>query len=180
MKRLTTKMPLLILIASFAIIGFSHPSFAGPTDKAYFEQFLYQKENTSDDPDFPTYQYRFLMSQWNYKFQRPDGKWVGPDLSLFLYADGTYLAIYKENYFDQPDSMQFMPGPCQKIYGKWNVPDKILMINDFAEGDKAFIDNKNAMTITFTKNLTSEGLQGKKINFTHGFANYGPDEAFCF
>lgn len=180
MNRLISKTLPVALIASFAVLGFSSLSFAAPSDKAYFEQFLYEKENTSDDPDFPTYQYRFLMSQWNYKFQRPDGKWVSPDMSLFLYADGSYLAIYKENYFNKPDDMQFTPGPCTKITGKWNVPDKMLMINDFAEGDKAFIENKNALTMTFTKNLTSEGLQGKKINFTHGYSNYGPDEAFCF
>ena len=167
-------LALIILTSLFA----GKAAFAGPDDLAYFKQFLYQKENISDDPDFPEYQYRMVMTKWNHMVQMPDGRYLNPYVNLYMYEDGTFLLTYKENYFQTPDSQQFMPGPCQKITGKWSVPGTQLILEGVGHADRAFENGKNSLLLTYEKNLNSEGLAGQSVTAELGYSN--TDMIFCF
>jgi hypothetical protein len=153
-------------------------SFAGPEDLAYFKQFLFKKENVSDDPDFPSYQVRFLMSTWNDKIPMANGKYLNAHGNLYLYENGTFVFRYSENYFDTPDANQFTPGPCKKLSGHWSVPDKNLVLDGIGYGERAMVDNFHAVRFTYTQDLHSPGLKGHSVNFAYGFSN--TEEIFCF
>lgn len=171
-------MKKFVLISLLFATMIGAKSFAGADDLAYFQQFLYQKENTSDDPDFPEYQYRYVMTKWNDMVQMPDGRYLNPAVSLYMYADQTFLLVYKENYFQTPDSQQFMPGPCKKITGNWSVPDKQLVLEGVGHADRATSNGNHAMLITYEKDLGSPGLTGHTVNAELGYSN--TDMIFCF
>ncbi|MGZ5279783.1 MAG: hypothetical protein ACXWC9_07575, partial [Pseudobdellovibrionaceae bacterium] len=69
MKRFTVL--LLVLV-------FNLQALAADADLDYFKQFLFQKEMIGNDPDFPRYNYYFLMTAWNDKTPMPDGRYLRP------------------------------------------------------------------------------------------------------
>lgn len=151
---------------------------AGADDLEYFKQFIYRKEEVGNDPDFPEYQYRYLMMKWNDMVQMPDGRYLNPSVSIRMYEDQTFLMVYKENYFQTPDSQQFMPGPCKKITGKWSVPDKQLMLEGVGYADRSQDEFGGlGIKLTYTQNLNSPGLQGHSVI---GGMGYGMETDFCF
>jgi len=171
-------MKALSLFLSLAVLmSWSSQSSADENDLAYFKQFIYAKESIGNDPDFPQYQYRFIVTKWNDMVQMPDGRYLNPSVSIFLYDNGTFLMTYKENYFETPTSTQFSLGPCRKIEGKWSVPEKQLVLEGVGRADRAFVDGKNALDLIYDVNLNSQGLKDHHVESSYGYANYGPEEA---
>ena len=148
----------------------------------YFAQFFYVKESIGNDPDFPQYQYRFVTTQYDDKIQMVDGRYLNPSVSLFLNENHTFSVTYKENYFQNLNDTFFMPGPCRKIEGTWNIQEGRLVLDGFGSAVKDFVDNKNALEITYEKNIISANLQGHKVKAAFAYANYGIEDALmmCF
>lgn len=167
------------VLLSFLLVGaLSLEASAGPADLAYFKEFIYKKENISDDPDFPEYQYRFLMTTWNDMVPLADGRYMNPGGSIYLYEDGTFLFTYRENYFEKPDAQQFIPGPCKKITGKWSVPDTKLVLEGVGSAERATVDGFNGIRLTYEKDLHSPGLKNHAVDASYAFSN--TDMIFCF
>jgi hypothetical protein len=163
---------LLILIQLFFLFG----SFAN--DRAYFEQFIFKMENMSDDPDFPTYQYRYLMSDGQQKIRRADGKEIMTWVSLFLKSDGQYKIHYREHLLNNDGG--FFPNGCKVIDGEWDVVNGELRIGDIAVGVKHFQDNQHHVMIKFTKSLITPEVVGVNNSYGYGFSNMSEDQAICF
>ncbi len=157
-------------------------STAAPDDEAYFRQFLYRKENLSNDPDFPNYIHRFLMSDYNIKFRRSDGQYIRPLALLLLLDNGKFWLGYKEHVFKNPDDLVFFPGACKIIQGAWSVPDRQLYIENIAVGDRLLFRGQNAVSIVFSQNISSDGLAGLPLATSLGGSNVNPSEMqnFCF
>lgn len=174
-------MKALKIIFLFMIVLGALKAFAAPDDTAYFNQFLFRKENTSQDPDFPTYSYRYLMSEYKFVYQLPNGKYVGPRVALILLADGTFWMEYAEFYLNSPDDQQFDIGPCKRIQGNWSVPTNKLQLADFAAGDRATVDSVNAVVLNFTKDMASPGLTNVPMKLSMGFSDFDPRQPnfFC-
>jgi|GEM_PF-4325757 len=169
----------VFIIATFLVsFGYGLKASAGTADVEYFKQFLYKKENTSSDPDFPSYQHRFLMTTWNDMIRRPDGKYLNPVSNLFMYEDGTFILIYKENYFDNPNGGSFFPGPCKKIQGRWSVPDKTLVLEGLGIGERTTIHGSQGVRLTYQRDIHSPQLKGHSVDAGYGISNFG--EAVCF
>lgn len=164
------------------LLAFAAHAFAFDDSAEYFEQFTYVKESISEDPDFPQYQYRFVSTKFDDKIPMADGRYLNPSVSLFVNPDSSFVVTYKENYFESLTSTTFMPGPCRKIEGKWKVDKEQLVLEGFATAVKAIVDNKNALEITYEKDIVSAGLKGHKVTATYAYANYGVEEALmmCF
>src|SRR5205085_242215 len=140
-----------VVFAVLLVMGLGIAAEAGDADLAYFKSFLFKKESTSNDPDFPSYQYRYLMADMDSgKFVNEEGKTVIPWSNIYLYEDGTYLLEYKEMYEWTMSNGQtgIMPGPCQKIEGKWSVPETLLALDDLATGDRFFEDSQHKVKAT--------------------------------
>ena len=148
------------------------------SDLAYFEQFLFKKEDVSDDPDFPEYQFRYLMQGLPIKFKSPTGEDRSAMLEIGLYADGTFKAVYKENK-ELPNG-GFFPDGCQDISGKWDVVNSKLELREngmlFAEGVKAFVDNNHGIDISYKQNRITTLPASVKPNMTLGYTNIGYPE----
>ncbi len=162
-------MKKILSLALMTIFTFSNVH-AGDDDLAYFKQFLFQKENISDDIDFPEYQYRFVMTYWNDKVQLPDGRWLNPNLDVRLYEDGTFVAYYRENYYQNSTDLSFLPGPCKKMTGKWSVPGLQLILEGIGYADRAIVENKNALKITYDTDIISK-ITGHSVEASLGYSN---------
>lgn len=167
------------LLAAILLVT-SISTHAGPDDTAYFNQLLFRKDDIGNDPDFPTYSYRFLMSKYNFLFQRDDGKYVNPMISVLLYPDGTYWMEYRENYLNTPDDTQFEMGPCKRSKGTWSVPNDKLELGDFAIGSRELVDGRNGISFSFTKNILSNGIMKAPMTMGLGFSDFDPRQPTFF
>lgn len=159
----------------------SSPTLAGIDDVAYFNQFLFRQESHGSDPDFPDYSYRYLISNYKAMYQRADGVYVNPWISLLLLEDGSFWMQYSENYFEKPDDMHFRPGPCKIIQGYWQVPNTRLEVGDLILGDRLMVDGMNGVEINFLKDQVSPGLTSVKFDMSLGTSNSDPRQSpFCW
>ncbi|MFZ3229706.1 MAG: hypothetical protein WA160_05850 [Pseudobdellovibrio sp.] len=166
-------LPLLIVLNVIA-------ANASSDDEDYFNQFLFQKENLSDDPDFPNYIFHYIVSKYDIKFQRNDGVFVNPLVSLMLFPDKTFWLEYRENYFTNPDDHSFYPGPCLRQTGTWKVTDKQLEIDTYAIGNRHMSNSQNGIVINFLKDMKSPGLTQIPLETSLGSGNSDPREFnFC-
>lgn len=144
---------------------------AGDADFEYFKQFLYREESVGSDPDFPEYQYRYLMSDYNAPLiPMADGRYLKARTEIQLFANGTYKALYNEYIFEKPDAMQFMPGICKVITGKWSVPDKLLVMEGLGVADRAILSGVYGVSLTYAQDYSTSGLKGHTTNFNFGYS----------
>jgi hypothetical protein len=153
---------------------------AGPTDRAYFEQFLYKEEDISTDPDFPQIQYRYMSGQSDVKTQIADGRYVALWVDVALYQDGTYEMQYREMYFQKPTDTSFIPGRCHSILGKWDVPNTQLEIDNYFVGDPLLYSGQNAVQITMKKEIVSPEMVGKTVRMLLAYSNVSLKQMMCF
>jgi len=139
-------------------------------DRAYFEQFIYKVENISDDPDFPEYQYRSLLSDSTLRVATADGKNLMLWINLYLLENGTFKLIYKENVMQ--DNGGFFPNGRREINGNWDVRDTTLVVGEIATGIRHFSDNRNQVLIKFNLPIISKEVVNIDINFDYGYSNY--------
>lgn len=174
------KPVLLLLVLALQCLGVTAKA---ESDIEYFKQFLYRAESIGDDPDFPTYQYRFLMATMT-EIQLPNGKSVMPDITLFLLEDGTYKMLYKENVLmpKNPDGTRpFLPGRCRALTGSWTVPGASLLLDQVATGGRNFSGNKNRVALKLNADLDNPGMAGREIVLDYAYSNSGIDDnRFCF
>lgn len=166
------------LLAAFALTA--AVAHAAPEDEAYFRQFLYSVENTSEDPDYPSYQYRFLMSDFEFKYEVEPGVFVRPSVDLFLHDDHTYVGTFSEFYEDAQGNS--IPGRflhCTKLRGEWNVPQTELMLPDFLSGARTLYERRNAIEATFLADRLPT-LAGRKVVLDLGYSNQSEAEALNF
>lgn len=158
---------------------FSFSSFAGPDDLSYFKQFLFTKENMSNDPDFPQYQYRYLMA--NPTFVNSKQQKILAGISLILYPDGSVEYTYREMIEMKPPMA--MPNGCKTFQTKWSVPDALLVLDKIGSGGRGYLADQyppQTVKVTFDQNFISDGLKGMSVDFTYGIANTEHANQFCF
>jgi hypothetical protein len=158
---------------------FSFSASAGPDDLAYFKQFLFAKENSSSDPDFPQYQYRYLMA--NPTFVNSKQQKVMAGITLILYPDGTAEYTYRELIETTPPMAR--PNGCKTFQSKWSVPDTSLVLEKIGTGARGYLADQyppQTVKVTFDQNFISDGLKGMSVDFTYGTANTEHGNQFCF
>lgn len=163
------------LFLSFLLV-FSSVLFAD--DRAYYEQFLYREDNTSDDPDFPQISFRYLMNDYNFVIDIEDGKKLRPSTSLLLFKDGSYHLRYQEMQILPNGS--FFPGACKTQDGQWDVREgRLVLDQDFASGIRHFAHNQNQVMMTFHQAISHQAFKGKPNSFSLGFSNHDPRTTPC-
>lgn len=159
-----------LFILSVLLLSF----LALASDRAYYEQFIYQEENTSDDPDFPAYQYRFLQDGLGTNFTTADGHKRNATIDIALYSDGSYKMKYKEN--ELLDNGGFYQVTCKEISGKWDVPeDKLILDGDLAFGYRHFADETNKVRMQMNQVIGSAEVKGLDIILEYGYSNAPAD-----
>lgn len=171
---------LLIISLALFFSCFGSSSFAAPEDLEYFKQFLYQHNIDDSDPDFPKHEYRWLMSQYDFKIPLDDEHEMAPRVSLFLLENGTYKMVYDEFIFEKKDPTRFVPGYCKVIEGRWDVPDKNLELGSLALGERYMVYDQHAVLLKFQESINRSVLKGAAIPMSLGFGNYDITQARCF
>src|SRR5262249_49583008 len=85
---------------------------------------------------------------------------------LFLVNDGSFVLKWSE-ITDQGFPIDF----GDRFEGKWSVPGDQLIIGDIATGERAVFDGRNAVKLTFIRDLHTPGLKGKTAILDYGFSN---------
>jgi hypothetical protein len=151
----------------------------------YFEQFLFSKEDISDDPDFPEFQYRYLMSGLHKDFLNDSGERKGAKLSIGLFKDGSFRAVYDEIKYN--DNGGFFPAGCKELSGEWDVDNSKLILTSngvvLFSGAKHFQDNQHMIMINLKESILSSEALGLNFDSSLGYTNseYPEDQLLkCF
>ena len=163
----------LIVLASLAAYAAS--------DIEYYKQFLFVEENSSEDPDFPEYQYRFLMSEdVGAKFVGADGKTRLAQMDIALYDNGTYRMKYRESVI--MDNGGFYQETCKDMSGTWAVPaDRLEFDQDLMFGARHFSDNKNKIKVNLAQTIKSPEVKALNLILDYGYSNAPVEILFkCF
>lgn len=161
LSKLSTLLMLLLATQSIAT-----RANAAPSDMDYFKQFLF---NETDDADGNP-STRFLMA-FGIPVATNGTSQVIADVELFLMSDGTYKIKYSEsNEKGFPIAMRL------PFTGTWSVPADQLIVGDVGTGARGIYQGRNAVNLTFTKDLNTPGLSGKSALFDLGFSNEKPND----
>lgn len=164
-------LPLLLIL--------SLNSIADEESEAYFKKFLYTAENTSNDPDFPKYTYRWLMNDGLNWVPTSDGKYTQFQISLGLFGDGKFRLKFSEMKKENLEDVWFDSDGCAIIEGEWQIPEKLLLLDDFAQMDRHFEENQNKTKITFTRAPFSKDVLDMEFVMNYGYANFPITDMKC-
>jgi hypothetical protein len=157
---------MFVVAASFA------GSLAHANDLAYYQQFPYTFKEDADGNK--TYRYLMSTELQGVEVGKIDLGTVYITMMLGLNTDGTFTAVFSEM------TERFFPVDMHDmIKGNWSVPGDQLVLGDIAVGERAVFDGRNAIKLTFVKDLHTPGLKGKTMLFDYGFSNAAID-AFGF
>ncbi|MDP7321541.1 MAG: hypothetical protein QF441_13095 [Bacteriovoracaceae bacterium] len=145
-----------------------------PDHSAYFNQFLFKKENVSEDPDFPETQFRFLMIGLPRIFKDEDGNKRSVTLEIGLFKNATFKSLYRENKFI--NDTNFFPAGCKEIAGTWKViGDKIELVSNgiiFFVGERFFKDEKHMILFHIKEKILSElPANVERVDLSLGYTN---------
>ena len=164
------KKVILLALSLFAVA----PAFAG--GEAYYQQFMYAKEEIDDGDEGITVVYHNLMSFLNEIEINPNRIMV-VNMSLFLLPDSQYALTYQEDFKVRANAdapWGFEPGPtgfCPKVIrGAWSAPDQQLVTNEGFHADRAVFNGHPAVKIVFDRPLVSAEPVGREFIADYGFS----------
>lgn len=172
-------MKALAIILS-AMTLFSSLASAGPDDLEYFKQFIHTHEVDETDPENPTHSYRTVQSQWDRKLPLPNGDQLGFVINLYINADETFTAFYKELLYPAATPGQFRPQGCRRVEGKWSVPDNQLILPGLGYATRTRYLDQVAIQVHITAPLISNEVVNQTTPAVLGYSNFGIEQEFCF
>ncbi len=98
---------------------------------------------------------------------------VKADAQLFLLDGGKFVIKYMEM---TPTGAPINFPMMARFDGEWSVPADKLLVGDVAEGHRAVYNGRNAVELTFLKDLKTPGLKGKTVILDYGFSNEKPGD----
>lgn len=168
------------ILAALLVVA-SLTAIAVDSDIEYYKQFLFAEENASDDPDFPEYQYRFLMSEdIGAKFVGADGKTRLAQMDVALYDNGTYRMKYRESVIMANGG--FYQETCKDMSGTWAVPaDRLEFDKTLMFGARHFSDQRNKVKVNLAQTIKSPEVKNLNIILDYGYSNAPVEILFkCF
>jgi hypothetical protein len=173
------RFSLIGLFASLACFLLTGPlAIAGADDEAYYKQFHYVAENQSADPDYPDMIYYFLAADMYHPIAHSPTQDIMMMNDVKITDDGKFVMAYSDGLRDQ-GSQSWAPRYCFSVDGTWSVPDKTLLFKDangkvIMEGTRYFLNQKNAMMITYKAGFPVSELVEKQNPYGIVQANYEP------
>lgn len=167
-------------VTALILTVFAATANAGSGDLEYFKQFIHQHIIDNSDPETPFESFRTVLSQWDQKVPRADGTKLNYTITLYLFEDGKFSAIYKENVFPAIENGSFFPNGCRRVDGVWTVPEDKLLLPGLGYATRATRDGQNALSMVLEQQLISPESVQQPTLATLGFSNFGLDKEFCF
>jgi len=173
------------LFAIFAILAATmiyHTVWAADADDvAYFQQFIYEENSDSTDPENIVVSSRFLMSDYMATTPMPNGDNLNVHMSILLFKDFKFAVVYKENLFPKGSTGGFMPGACKIIEGTWSVQNGQAVLPGIAVLDRALWQGQAATKLTVTDVVATAEAKGFQAVASFGFSNMTKDQIlYCF
>jgi hypothetical protein len=167
-----------ILIGLCSSLLCSSLATAAADDEAYFQQFIYRKESTSQDPDYPSFVYRLLGSLPNIHIPIGNNQELQLVTAIKMNANHTYTMLYTDRVKD-PNSSTWFPRACNSVTGQWSVPGKSLILTDenghpILQGDRFFADYQYEVQMTYLPAFPISELRGKQSPYALATADNDP------
>lgn len=162
-----------------ATLQFSSAALAN-ADLDYYNQFLYQEEVDSRDPENPVVTTRYLMSEPFMEIPMPNGEKLGPRIAIVLFPDFTFKASYNEILYPKDSNGGFFPRGCVDLTGSWSVENGRLILPGIGYGERALSHGQNSVLVTFVQKIISNEAVGTSTNSSFGFSNMTKDQVKCF
>jgi hypothetical protein len=104
----------------------------------------------------------------------PDRELVA-DIYMFVDPSGSYTSMYQQFYRCVKKPQVILGFWPVKNTGTWHLDQTVMVFGDFAKAEPSAMGS-DALDLTFTHNIVSDGLFNKKITFSYVTSTQSEDQ----